>query len=84
MAKMMYVPMVGVVENMSYIKCPHCDEKIRIYGNEKSKETIEKNGVKVLAELPIDPELAKLVDAGEIEEYNTDALNDLISEIEKF
>ena len=84
MAKMMYVPMVGVVENMSYIKCPHCDEKIRIYGNEKSKETIEKNGVKVLAELPIDPELAKLVDAGEIEEYNTDALNDLIREIEKF
>lgn len=82
MAKMMYIPMVGVVENMAYIKCPKCDEKIRIYGDESSKEKIEKNGVKVLAELPIDPELAKKVDKGEIEDYQCDALNELISALE--
>lgn len=69
MAKMMYIPMVGVVENMAYVKCPHCNEKIHIYGNEHSKENIEKQGVPVLAELPIDPKLAELVDKGEVEEY---------------
>lgn len=78
MAKMMFIPMVGVVENMSYIKCPHCDEKIRIYGNEHSIETIEKQGVKVLAELPIDPNLAKMVDKGEIEDYECGELDKLI------
>ena len=75
----MNVPLFGVVENMAYIKCPKCDEKIRIYGDSHSKENIEKNGVKVLAELPIDPELATKVDKGEIEDYQCDALNDLIS-----
>ena len=81
MAKMLYIPMIGVVENMAYVKCPHCDEKIRIYGNDHSKEDIEKTGVKVLAELPIDPKLASLVDAGKIEEYETNALDELIKKI---
>ena len=79
MAKMLYIPMVGVVENMAYVKCPHCDEKIRIYGNDSSKENIEKHGVKVLAELPIDPKLASLVDKGEIEEYNCEQLEPLVN-----
>lgn len=78
MAKMMYIPIVGIVENMSYIKCPHCDEKIRVYGNDKSKEAIEKSGVKIVAELPIDPKLAELVDKGEIEQYETNAFDDLL------
>ena len=78
MAKMMFIPMVGVVQNMSYIKCPKCDEKIRIYGDEHSIETIEKQGVKVLAELPIDPNLAKMVDKGEIEDYECHELDKLI------
>lgn len=78
MAKMMLIPMVGVVENMSFVKCPHCNEKIRIYGNDHSKENIEKNGVKVLAELPIDPNLATLVDKGQIEDYDCKELSGLI------
>lgn len=78
MAKMMYIPMVGIVENMSYVKCPYCDEKIRIYGNENSKKEIEKSGVKVLAELPIDPKLAELVDKGQIEDYDTTAFDKLL------
>ena len=84
MAKMMCIPMVGVVENMAYIKCPKCDEKIRIYGDEHSIEKIEKNGVKVLLELPIDPDLSKLVDGGQIEDYPSDQLNKLVEELEKF
>lgn len=84
MAKMMYIPMVGVVENMAYVQCPHCDEKIRIYGDENSVKNIEKNDVKVLAELPIDPKLASLVDKGEIEQYECKALDKLIDALEKF
>ena len=79
MAKMMYIPMVGVVQNMSYIKCPKCNEKIYVYGNEHSIENIEKQGVKVVAELPIDPKLSALVDKGEIEEYDCKELDSLIS-----
>ena len=84
MAKMMYIPMVGVVENMAYIECPHCNEKIRIYGNENSIKNIEKNDAKVLAELPIDPKLASMVDKGEIEQYECKALNKLIETLEKY
>lgn len=82
MAKMMYINAIGIVENMSYIKCPKCDEKIRVFGNENSRNQIEKTGVQVVAELPIDPNLAKLVDNGEIEEYETDAFDKLVSMFE--
>jgi len=75
MAKMMNIPILGVVENMAFIKCPKCDEKIRIFGDGKYKERIEEQGLKVVAELPIDPELAKLVDQGQIEQYKTDSLD---------
>lgn len=78
MAKMMYINILGIVENMAYIKCPKCDEKIRIFGSEESKNEIEKSGIKVLAELPIDPTISQLVDEGKIEEYETDALNPLL------
>lgn len=83
MAKMMYINTVGIVENMAYIKCPKCSEKVRVFGDESSKSTIEKTGIKVLAELPIDPALAKLVDKGEIEEYETDAFNDIVKILEE-
>ena len=83
MAKMMYINTLGIVENMAYIKCPKCDEKIRIFGSEESKKEIEKSGIKVLAELPIDPLLSQLVDKGEIEEYETDALNPLLEIFER-
>ena len=82
MAKMMYIPIIGIVENMSYVKCPDCGKKIRIYGNDDSKKQIEKSGVKVLAELPIDPKLAELVDKGEIEQYVTSNLDELVKIIE--
>lgn len=81
MVKLMKVNTIGIVENMSYLNCPDCGKKIRLFGSENSHKEIEKSGVKVLAELPIDPSIAKLVDAGEIEEYETDALNKIIEEI---
>lgn len=84
MAKMMYINTVGIVENMSYIKCPKCAEKVRVFGDNDSIKRIEKSGIKVVAELPIDPELAKLVDKGEIEEYKTDELDKLVSLLEQY
>jgi len=84
MAKMMYINTVGIVENMSYIKCPKCSEKVRIFGDDNSKKRIEKSGIKVVAELAIDPEIAKLVDKGEIEEYETSDLDELVSLLEQY
>lgn len=83
MAKLMNVNILGVVENMSYIRCPSCNEKVRVFGNENSKIQIEKSGIPVIAELPIDPNIAKLVDNGEIEEYETDAFDNLIKMLEE-
>lgn len=83
MAKMMYVNTLGIVQNMSYIKCPKCDEKVYVFGNESSKSNIEKSGLKVLAELPIDPKIAALVDKGEIEEYETNALDGILDMMEE-
>ena len=84
MAKMMYINTVGIVENMSYIKCPKCAEKVRVFGDKDSIKRIEKSGVKVLAELPIDPEIAKLVDKGNIEEYEAHDLDNLVSLLEQY
>ena len=66
-----------------YMKCPKCNEKVRVFGNENSKNQIEKSGVPVIAELPIDPHIAKLVDNVEIEEYETDAFDNLIKLLEE-
>lgn len=84
MAKMMYINTLGIVENMSYIKCPKCSEKVKVFGDNESKNRIEKSGIKVVAELPIDPNLASLVDKGQIEQYETNDLDQLISLIEQY
>lgn len=83
MAKMMNIPILGVVENMAYIKCPKCDEKITVFGDGSYKSQVEHQGLEVLAELPIDPKLAKLVDQGKIEEYKTSDLNQIVKKLEE-
>ena len=64
MAKMMNVPILGVVENMSYVECPDCGKKIEIFGKSKAEEIAAELGVPVLATLPVDPHTAELVDEG--------------------
>lgn len=78
MAKMMNVPVLGLVENMSYYICPNCNEKINIFGESKIEETAAELGVPVLAKLPINPEINKLVDAGKISEVEAKELDDFI------
>lgn len=67
MAAMMNIPILGIVENMSYMNCPHCGEKISAFGESKAQAVAEANGTKVLAQLPIDPQFAELSDEGRID-----------------
>ena len=69
MAEMMNVPIVGIVENMSYVACPDCGKKIYIFGEGKTADAAARHGLKVLSQMPIDPALAALVDAGRIEDF---------------
>ncbi len=67
MAKLMNVPILGLVENMSYAVCPDCGKAINIFGESKAEETGKQYGIPVLAKIPIDPRLTALVDRGSIE-----------------
>lgn len=69
MAQRLGVPIVGVVENMSYARCPNCGERIDIFGPSKSENVAASVGAPFLGRLPLDPELAERCDAGEIEAY---------------
>ena len=69
MAEMMNVPIVGLVENMSYVACPDCGKQIHLFGQGKTAEAAERHHLPVLAEMPIDPALAALTDAGDIESF---------------
>ena len=69
MAQQMKAPILGMVENMSYITCPKCEEKIEVFGPSQVLHTTAQLGVPLLGRLPLDPELARRCDAGEIEEY---------------
>lgn len=72
MAKMMNIPIIGVVENMSYLECPDCKKKINIFGESKADEIAKQLGVPVLAKIPVNPATANLVDKGAVE-LNDDA-----------
>jgi hypothetical protein len=63
------VKILGLMENMSYAVCPHCGEKIQIFGESKAQDAAKKAGIPFLGHVPIDPEIARLSDAGKIEEY---------------
>ena len=67
MAELMNVPILGLVENMSYFKCPDCGKEHKIFGDSHIDEIAERVGTRVLAKVPIDPDLAKSVDTGTVE-----------------
>ena len=83
MANMMNIPVLGLVENMSYVACPDCGKKIHIFGEGKVEETAEKYGLPVLAKLPIDPQLAKNCDQGVIELFEGDYMDQAIKAVEE-
>ena len=65
MAAMMDIPVLGVVENFSYFKCPDCGKEIRLFGESHVEEAAKELGIPVLGKVPLDPEMAKAADAGE-------------------
>ena len=80
MASMMNVPILGMVENMSYVKCPHCGDRIELYGDGKAIEkSAAEIGSAVLDKLPLDPEVTKLVDSGNVESVPEDLLEGTVS-----
>lgn len=83
MAQMMNVPILGVVENMSYIKCPDCGRKISVFGESSVDAIAMENGIPAVAKLPIDPELTKAADGGRIEELQNNPLSDFLNKITK-
>ena len=68
MAEMMHVPVLGLVENMSYLTCPDCDRRIYPFGEGKTEQAAQQHGLKLLARIPIQPDLARACDQGRIEE----------------
>ena len=75
MAKMMNVPVLGLVENMSYVKCPDCGKEIKVFGESHIEEVAEKFGYDLLARIPMDSKLAALVDRGMIELMENDYMD---------
>lgn len=82
MAKMMNIPILGVVENMSYFECPDCGKRHSIYGESHIEQVAADFGVDVIAKLPIDPQIAKCADTGTIELFNLDCLDSAADAIE--
>ena len=82
MAKMMNIPVLGLVENMSWIACPDCNRKIFPFGESQTAKVALEEGIPLLAQLPIDPTIAKECDTGVIELFNEDWLNPVLDAVE--
>ena len=83
MARLMNVPIIGIIENYSYLVCPDCGKKIEVFGKSHVDEIAKEYCIPVLGRLPIDPKLAALCDAGTIETVETDLLDAAIEIITK-
>lgn len=83
MAKIMNIPVLGLVENMSYYKCPDCGREEEIFGKSKLPQVAAEMGLDILGRMPIDSKLARLCDEGSIERADIDYLNQAVEAIEK-
>ena len=83
MANMMHIPVLGFVENYSYLRCPDCGRKINVFGKSHLDEIAAQFDLPILAHLPIDPAVAEAYDNGQMETVNTEALSAAVEAIEK-
>ena len=83
MAEMMHIPVLGFVENYSYLECPDCGKRISVFGQSHLDEIAAKFGLPVLARLPIDPAVAQAYDNGMMETVNTDALAQVVEAVRR-
>ncbi|PYG89062.1 Mrp family chromosome partitioning ATPase [Ruminiclostridium sufflavum DSM 19573] len=84
MAKTMNIPVLGIIENMSWLKCPGCGKDIKLFGESRIDEIASELGINVLGKMPIDPAVAELCDKGEIEKLEHSYLNGAVEYIENF
>ena len=82
MAKMMSIPVLGLVENYSYYQCPDCGARHPIFGQSHLEQVAADLGVPVLAQLPIDPALAAAFDAGQIESVNPNRMEEVAARLD--
>ena len=83
MAKKMNIPIIGLVENMSYLECPDCGKKISVFGESHVEEVAKGNEIPVLAKIPIRPEITKSVDEGTVEYVKAEFLDTAVEAIKK-
>lgn len=81
MARAMNIPIIGIIENMSYIECPDCGKHIPVFGESHLEHIAASYSLPVLGKLPVDPAISKAVDEGCIEDYNSDCLTPAIDAI---
>ena len=84
MAALMNIPVIGLVENMSYVKCPDCGREINVFGKSKAEEVCAQYGIDLLARMPIDEKLSALIDRGVIELMENDYLEGAATAIENY
>lgn len=83
MAKIMNIPVLGLVENMSYLTCPDCGKQIEVFGASKAKAIAVEYGIPTVARMPLDPKISQLADQGRIEDYDGSALQEVFEQIQK-
>ena len=83
MAKIMHIPVLGLVENMSYVACPDCGKRIEVFGASKAKAIAAEYGIPSVARMPLDPKISQLADEGRIEDYDGNALEEVFAQIQK-
>lgn len=83
MAKKMNIPILGLVENMSFLTCPDCGKKLSVFGESHIEEAAKANDIKVLAKIPIDPKIAGAVDEGTVEYLEAPWLDEAVKAAEE-
>ncbi|MGM9599983.1 MAG: P-loop NTPase [Faecousia sp.] len=83
MANMMHIPVLGFVENYSYLECPDCGKRIEVFGKSRLEEVAKEFNLPILARLPIDPSVAESYDSGLMEQVDTTNVHAVIEAIEK-
>lgn len=81
MAKKMNAPIYGLIENMAYLDCPDCQHRLEIFGPSRGEEEAKRMEIPYLGQLPLDPALASLSDAGKIEEYQSEAFEQIAKKL---
>jgi Mrp family chromosome partitioning ATPase len=79
MARDLHVPLLGVVENMAFLDCPKCHEHIELFGPGRVQGVADEYGIPLLGRLPVDPQLSIKCDAGQVDQYESDAVRQLVS-----